>query len=95
MARSLRSRRVTVRFSDAEMGVVERKAAATGLDRASYCRQTALGAPISARVNQAARVDLIRIGVNLNQLTRWANTHETMADLGDLLDVIRSKIREL
>lgn len=62
----------------------------------TYVRQTALGYRLSGRINSAAVAALGRIGNNLNQLTRIANTTGGIypsqcleAVLDELLDAIR------
>ena len=53
--------------------MIERKAGLAGMSTSVYVRQAALGAKLSARVNDRVYAALGRIGGNLNQLARIAN----------------------
>jgi len=85
-----------VRFALEEWEKIQARAAEVRLPPSTYVRQTALGYQLSGRVNSAAVVPLGRIGNNLNQLTRIANTtghldhSQHLEDvLNELLDTIR------
>ena len=79
-----RSERVYVSLKPGESGAVKRAAAGAGLSVSAYARRRLLGkavAPleVSAKIDGAqaelrrSAVELSRVGVNLNQLARWAN----------------------
>jgi len=63
-----------VRFAPAEWEQIRARAAEVHLPPSTYVRRTALGYRLSSRINSAAVAALGRIGNNLNQLTRIANT---------------------
>jgi hypothetical protein len=85
-----------VRFAPEEWEKIQARAAEVRLPPSTYVRQTALGYRLSGRINSAAVTALGRIGNNLNQLTRIANTTGSLengqhleAALNQLLDAIR------
>ena len=83
MSHPLRNVWVKIRASEAERTAWHAKAAATGLPLSHLVRQ-AIGRVRPWRAGQAdverERVrELARIGNNLNQLARWANTHKGKA----------------
>jgi len=63
-----------VRFAPEECEKIQSRAAEVRLPPTTYVRQIALGYRLSGRINSAAVANLGRIGNNLNQLTRIANT---------------------
>ena len=84
-----------VRFAPAEWEKIQALAAEVRLPPSTYVRQTALGHRLSGRINSAAAA-LGRIGNNLSQLTRVANTTGRLdhsqrleAVLNELLEAIR------
>ena len=93
-----RTAHVMLRFSPEEAAELDRAAQAAGLQRAVYCRRVVLGVPLRRKVDRAARLDLNRIGVNLNQLAYHANATGRLQELQELrsvLEAIRSKVAEL
>ena len=85
-----------VRFAPEEWEKIQARAPEVRLPPSTYVRQTALGYRLSGRINAAAVIALGRIGDNLNQLTRIANTTGSLEDsqhleavLNQLLDAIR------
>jgi hypothetical protein len=69
--------RLTTRVTLAELAHVERQAFAAGLTAAEFLRRLALGATVTPRrprADDALLVELNRIGVNINQLARAANS---------------------
>ncbi len=86
----VRSRILPVRLSDDERAVIEAAAERAGLAAGSYARQTLLGAPAPRQVRrppverrELARLlgELGKLGGNLNQLARAANS-------GTVLDTV-------
>ena len=63
-----------VRFAPEEWAKIRARAAEVRLPPSTYVRQTALGYRLSGRINSRAIYELGRIGNNLNQLSRVANT---------------------
>ena len=85
-----------VRFAPEEWEKIQVRASEVHLPPSTYVRETALGYLLSGRINSAAIVSLGRIGNNLNQLARLANTtgrlehsQQLKAVLDELLDAIR------
>jgi hypothetical protein len=81
----VRTRILPIRLSDEERAVVETAAERAGLAAGSYARQALLGAPAPRQVRRppVERRELVRllgevgkIGSNLNQLARAANSGE-------------------
>jgi hypothetical protein len=89
---SRRGEKVEVRVSAAEKADLRGSAREAGLTVSEYVRRRSLGQPVVARADRETRVLLRRIGVNLNQLARAANTSGTPppeAGLTDALDHLR------
>jgi hypothetical protein len=85
----------SARFTVAEWLLVRARAARVGLSPGRYLRHAALGARLGGRVDERALAALGKIGANLNQLARAANTagelvaHERLeAALGELRSVL-------
>ena len=79
-----RSVRVHVRVSAAERAAWDAKAAAAGVPLSDLLRQamarTRTWTAEAADIARARNVQVARIGNNLNQLARWANTHTSAAE---------------
>ena len=89
---------VMLRFSPEEAAELDRTAQAAGLQRAVYCRRVVQGVPLRRKVDRAARLELNRIGVNLNQLAYHANATGRLQELQELrsvLEAVRTKVAEL
>ena len=89
---------VKLRFSQDEVAIVDRAAEAMAVRRAAYCRKVVMGLRIRSQVDRAARLELNRIGVNLNQLAYHANATGRLGQLQELrsvLEAVRSKVAEL
>lgn len=90
-----RASRVHVLLTVTEKGRVREAARRGGLSISEYVRRRTLGRPVTSRVDADAERQLRRIGVNLNQLARVANTAgqvERGADLDALVAEIRRAI---
>ncbi|MDT7858301.1 MobC family plasmid mobilization relaxosome protein, partial [Rubrivirga sp. S365] len=77
---------------------VKEWAAATSLSVSDYVRRRTLGKPIAPRVDLAARNELNRIGVNLNQIARAANQAgqvELIAELKAVHAEVRAAVAAL
>lgn len=72
-----RGEKVEVRVSGAEKADLRASATEAGITVSEYVRRRSLGRPVTARADRETRVLLRRIGVNLNQLARAANTSGT------------------
>ncbi|WP_432280803.1 plasmid mobilization protein [Rubrivirga litoralis] len=87
-----RGEKVEVRVSGAEKADLRAAATEAGITVSEYVRRRSLGRPVTARADRETRVLLRRIGVNLNQLARTANTSGAAppeAELADSLDHLR------
>ena len=85
-----------MRFAPEEWDKIRVRAAEVRLPPSTYVRETALGYRLSGRINSRAIVELGRIGNNLNQLTRVANTTGRLEQalrlesvLNELLDAMK------
>ena len=85
---SRRGAKVEVRVSAAEKAGLQCSAREAGLTVSEYVRRRSLGQPVVARADRETRVLLRRIGVNLNQLARVANTSGATAASGPLEEAL-------
>jgi hypothetical protein len=77
---------IKLRVTPEEKKVIAAKAEAQGLTVADFIRQRALDYRLRQTPLEKERVRrLARIGVNLNQLARWANTYKGRAEALDVL----------
>ena len=95
-----RGTRLTTRVTQAELAHVERQASAVGLTAAEFLRRLALGATVAPRrprSDDALLVELNRLGVNINQLARAANSGmpPASADLRAALAQLRGTLEAL
>lgn len=87
---SHRGDKVEVRVSALEKADLRGSAREAGLTVSEYVRRRSLGQPVVARADRETRVLLRRIGVNLNQIARAANTSgASERQLGDALGELR------
>ena len=74
----LRSRTIGVRVNTAEAAEIAERAGAARMTTGGYMRRRALGQPVRElvvlRLGAKERVELHRIGVNLNQIARALNS---------------------
>ncbi|MFL6237303.1 MAG: plasmid mobilization protein [Thermoanaerobaculia bacterium] len=88
----------SARFTPEEWGAVRERAATAGLSPSRFLRSVALGSPLGRRMNAEAVLALNRVGVNLNNLIRLAIRTDqpfVVADVTDLLNQLRDRLREL
>ena len=73
-----RSRTICVRVTTTEAAMIAERAVAAQLTKGAYIRRRALGHPVREaavhRLGAKERVELHRIGVNLNQIARALNS---------------------
>ena len=87
---------VKLRVTPAEKEAITAKAKAQGQTVTDFIRQRALDYRLRQTPMEKERVrQLARIGANLNQLVRWANTHKSRAETMDVLVSLVSLEREL
>ncbi|MDE3261793.1 MAG: MobC family plasmid mobilization relaxosome protein [Acidobacteriota bacterium] len=94
-----RSVEVHLRVSPAERAAWKAKAAAAGLPLSALVRQAMARtqtwtAPAMAAEHERSR-QIARVGNNLNQVARWANTHASALDAVRVLNGLRAVERAL
>ena len=84
-----------LRVSPEEKKAIAAKAEAQGQTVTDFLRQRALDYRLRQTPWEKERVrQLARIGVNLNQLARWANIHKSRTEALDVLIALASLERE-
>ena len=84
-----------LRVSPEEKKAIAAKAEAQGQTVTDFLRQRALDYRLRQTPWEKERVrQLARIGVNLNQLARWANVHKSRAEALDMRIALASLERE-
>lgn len=94
-SRTTRSCLTSVRSTPGELAVLRRKAHAAGLPLSTYLRRAGLQKTIRARRGQAERdtiYQLSKLGNNLNQLARAANTAGQVVGL-EILEPVIEELR--
>lgn len=94
-SRTTRTHFRSLRLTPGELAIIRGKAHAAGLPVSTYLRQAGLGRKVRARRGQIRRdaiYQLIRIGTNINQLARAANTAGQVVAL-DLLEEALEELR--
>lgn len=87
---------IKLRVTPAEKEAITAKAASQGQTVTDFIRQRALDYRLRQTPLEKERVrQLARIGANLNQLARWANTHKNRVDAIEVLGALVSLEREL
>jgi hypothetical protein len=95
-SRETRSIWLKMRVTKTEREAIAAKAAAQGLTVADFLRQRAFDYRLRQTPLEKERVrQLARIGANLNQLARWANTPKRRAEALDILITLAALEREL
>jgi hypothetical protein len=92
--------RLNARVTPAELAQVEGQASAAGISASEFVRRAALGLRITPRrtqVENAAVVELIRVGNNLNQMARATNSGRSpmAAELRHALGELQTVLRRL
>ena len=77
-----RTRRLIVRLTDEDCARICANAQKSGLSVSEYVRRVAIGGHIVVReqsgYGMALAIQLRKVGINVNQLARYANTHEEL-----------------
>jgi hypothetical protein len=95
-SRETRAVWLKLRVTKTEREAIAAKAAAQGLTVADFLRQRAFHYRLRQTPLEKERIrQLARIGANLNQLARWANTHKRRAEALDILITLTALEREL
>ena len=74
-----KDKRISIRLTDNEMNSLETKASLCGLNKSAFARHLILNSksPIH-KFDKDIVVQISRIGVNLNQIARYANTTKSI-----------------
>jgi len=78
-----------LRLSPNEKEELEERAEEAGLSLSAYLRRRGLGKPMKAQIEKKAIKEINKVGVNLNQLARWANQGKGRAVESEIEDAIR------
>ena len=82
----VRSVVVIVRVFPEERDILRFNAGLHGMNMSEYIRQTCLGIRLRKTPEEKRRLrELARIGANINQLARWANTYKRAAEAVEVL----------
>ena len=82
----VRSAAVVVRVFPEERDILRFNAGLHGMSMSDYIRQTCLGIRLRKTPEEKRRLrELARIGANINQLARWANTYKRAAEAVEVL----------
>ncbi len=75
--KSVRTAAVIVRVFSEERDILRFNAGLHGMSISEYIRQSCLGIRLRKTPEEKRRLrELARIGANINQLARWANTYK-------------------
>lgn len=89
MTSGTRTEWVKFRATPEEKKAIEEKASAQGQTLADFLRQRALDYRLRQTPQEKEHMLLLaRIGVNLNQIARWANTHKKSAEAVDVITML-------
>ena len=92
----IRTAWIKLRVTPAEKEAITAKAEAQGQTVTDFLRQRALDYRLRQTTLEKEHIQqLVRIGVNLNQLARWVNIHKTRTEAIDVLTALVSLEREL
>ena len=81
-----RSTAVVIRVHPEERDLLKLNAGLHGMSVSDYVRQTCLGLRLRRTPEEKRRLrELARIGSNLNQLARWANTYKESLEAVEVL----------
>ena len=71
--------RLTIRLDDNELNQVNLNASISGLNKSSYIRYVLLNTkPPTHKFDKTMVIQVAKIGNNLNQIAKHANTHKTI-----------------
>lgn len=84
-----RNAAVIVRVYPEERDILRFNAGLHGMSMSDYIRQTCLGVRLRKTPEEKHRLrELARIGANINQLARWANTYKRAAEAVEVLTAL-------
>lgn len=88
---------IRVRFTKAQKENFQKKADAAGKDMATLIRESALKSrvTITSKTDTETKLELKRIGVNVNQITRVMNRHHNVSCMKEDLEKLEKLVDEL
>lgn len=85
---------IKVRVTDAEQAGWQTKAEAAGVSVSELVRRAMnrvkTWTPVNAEIERERNRELAKIGNNLNQIARWANTYKSAADAIEVVSHLRA-----
>ena len=91
-----RSAAVIIRVHPEERDLLKLNAGLHGMNVSDYVRQTCLGLRLRRTPEEKRRLrELARIGSNLNQIARWANTHKESLEVVEVLATLASLEKQI
>ena len=85
---------IKVRVTGAEQAGWQTKAASTGVSLSELVRsamnRVKTWTPVNVEIERERNRELAKIGNNLNQIARWANTYKSAADAIEIVSHLRS-----
>jgi uncharacterized protein (DUF1778 family) len=91
-----RATSIRIRLHPEEKDLLRLNAGLQGLSIADYIRQSCLSFHLRKSPMEKERLrQLARIGVNLNQLARWVNTHKRAVEAVEVLTALASLERTI
>ena len=92
----VRTAAVIVRMFPEERDILRFNAGLHGMSMSEYIRQTCLGIRLRKTPEEKRRLrELARIGANINQLARWANTYKRAAEAVKVLAALAAIERRI
>ena len=86
-----RSTAVVIRVHPEERDLLKLNAGLHGMSVSDYVRQTCLGLRLRRTPEEKRRIrELARIGSNLNQIARWANTYKDSLEAVEVIAALAS-----
>ena len=91
-----RSTALVIRVHPEERDLLKLNAGLHGLSVSDYVRQTCLGQRLRRTPEEKRRLrELARIGSNLNQIARWANTYKDSLEAVEVIAALTSLERQI
>ena len=91
-----RSTAVVIRVHPEERDLLKLNAGLHGMSVSDYVRQTCLGQRLRRTPEEKRRLrELARIGSNLNQIARWANTYKDSLEAVEVIAALTSLERQI
>ena len=91
-----RSTAVVIRVHPEERDLLKLNAGLHGISVSDYVRQTCLGLRLRRTPEEKRRLrELARVGSNLNQLARWANTYKDSLEAVEVIAALTSLERQI